>query len=562
MRQQQKQQQQPPDDVIPAVNGVHTATNWPREDYYDMRKREPLYAAAEVSCWWELLLLSRHAHPSVAAFARCLLAGSPVTYSGDPLRDLGMAAFLDKYVSKKPKATLKGTSVMQPSHNLIAAAAGSSSSAAAASAADVATLGSEAFAALAEADIPSDQIFFHKFFNLQYVKAKAQSAAAKAKSAKKAAAAAAGLDNVQGLGSDEEDEGVDGQLSGDLDDVKNMSDDELEDAAADKALEEAEGVGDDEFGDPDMGWDYDKLLEAVQGEYNDSKIDSATESDGGVDGTGSNDGSEGAESAEGCNDDMQKGTNGNNGSSGDGSSSGNEDGSSSDDGEGWVMLPEAAAGGGVGGGSKKKRNRNAGTPAGDSDVEGLNPFEVPSPSSNEGGDAEDQQQHASKREMWQHSTMQQQQQPKQQGLADADAVGSDSGDLDQGDVDAVVGLTESGDADYVINDIANGPRGSGKGRPLGKHLKQKRQKAGRALFADAAGYQSYFEDYKKALAAANGDAAAHGDASAVDVRGLIGSSKHRRKQGIEGSDADKQGSAGKRKQHQQQHHQKQHKKQR
>lgn len=32
--------------------------------------REPLYANAESSCWWELLLLAKHAHPSVAAFAR------------------------------------------------------------------------------------------------------------------------------------------------------------------------------------------------------------------------------------------------------------------------------------------------------------------------------------------------------------------------------------------------------------------------------------------------------------------------------------------------------------
>jgi ribosome biogenesis protein MAK21 len=39
----------------------------------------------------------------VAAFARSLLAGSPVEYGGDPLRDLNLPAFLDKFVSKKPK---------------------------------------------------------------------------------------------------------------------------------------------------------------------------------------------------------------------------------------------------------------------------------------------------------------------------------------------------------------------------------------------------------------------------------------------------------------------------
>jgi ribosome biogenesis protein MAK21 len=64
---------------------------------------EPAYALAEVSCWWELLLLAKHSHPSVAAFARSLLAGSPVEYGGDPLRDLNLPAFLDKFVNKKPK---------------------------------------------------------------------------------------------------------------------------------------------------------------------------------------------------------------------------------------------------------------------------------------------------------------------------------------------------------------------------------------------------------------------------------------------------------------------------
>jgi len=42
-------------------------------------------------------------HPSVAAFARTLLAGTYVTYDGDPLRDLTLTAFLDKFVQRKPK---------------------------------------------------------------------------------------------------------------------------------------------------------------------------------------------------------------------------------------------------------------------------------------------------------------------------------------------------------------------------------------------------------------------------------------------------------------------------
>jgi hypothetical protein len=68
-------------------------------------RSEPLYANAHRSCWWELVALAAAAHPSVAAMARSLLAGSPVLFDGDPLRDLSLTAFLDKFVNKKPKAS-------------------------------------------------------------------------------------------------------------------------------------------------------------------------------------------------------------------------------------------------------------------------------------------------------------------------------------------------------------------------------------------------------------------------------------------------------------------------
>ena len=52
--------------------------------------------------WWELVPLASHCHPSVAAMARQLLAGAPVVYNGDPLRDLALSAFLDAFVQRKP----------------------------------------------------------------------------------------------------------------------------------------------------------------------------------------------------------------------------------------------------------------------------------------------------------------------------------------------------------------------------------------------------------------------------------------------------------------------------
>ena len=66
-------------------------------------RREPGFCGAERAAWWELTLLAAHAHPSVAAMARTLLAGTTVLYDGDPLRNLTLAAFLDKFVQKKPK---------------------------------------------------------------------------------------------------------------------------------------------------------------------------------------------------------------------------------------------------------------------------------------------------------------------------------------------------------------------------------------------------------------------------------------------------------------------------
>ena len=58
-----------------------------------------------MSCWWELTCLGGHVHPSVAAFARTLLAGTYIAYDGDPLRDLTLTAFLDKFVQRKPKVS-------------------------------------------------------------------------------------------------------------------------------------------------------------------------------------------------------------------------------------------------------------------------------------------------------------------------------------------------------------------------------------------------------------------------------------------------------------------------
>jgi ribosome biogenesis protein MAK21 len=94
------------------------AEAWPPEGYYDMAKRAPQHARAERACCWEAAPLARHAHPSVAAFAQALLAGASVVYAGDPLQDLTLLAFLDKFVKRCVPASQAGACCVKPNVNL------------------------------------------------------------------------------------------------------------------------------------------------------------------------------------------------------------------------------------------------------------------------------------------------------------------------------------------------------------------------------------------------------------------------------------------------------------
>eukprot|EP00166_Cyanidium_caldarium_P004469 ctg_471.g276 len=63
---------------------------------YDITKRDPKYAGAEHTRLWELLLLRQHAHPTVCEFARTLLSGQRIEYSGDPVEDHTLSALLGR----------------------------------------------------------------------------------------------------------------------------------------------------------------------------------------------------------------------------------------------------------------------------------------------------------------------------------------------------------------------------------------------------------------------------------------------------------------------------------
>ncbi|KAJ1291760.1 hypothetical protein BS78_02G341000 [Paspalum vaginatum] len=121
---------------------------------YDPRHREPSYCNADRVSWWELTVLASHVHPSVSTMARTLLSGNNIVYSGDPLTDLSLPAFLDKFMEKKPKGNRiaegkwHGGSQIAPAkkldlnHHLIG----------------------EELLELAENEVPPEDIVFHRFY--------------------------------------------------------------------------------------------------------------------------------------------------------------------------------------------------------------------------------------------------------------------------------------------------------------------------------------------------------------------------------------------------------------
>ncbi|XP_073842108.1 nucleolar complex protein 1 [Musca autumnalis] len=70
---------------------------------YDPFHRVPDFAGAEFALQNELLLLRRHIHPTIEVFAENVLNNKRIDYYGDPLRDFGLAHFLERFSFKNPK---------------------------------------------------------------------------------------------------------------------------------------------------------------------------------------------------------------------------------------------------------------------------------------------------------------------------------------------------------------------------------------------------------------------------------------------------------------------------
>ncbi|KAM6220416.1 CCAAT/enhancer-binding protein zeta [Rhynchocyon petersi] len=123
---------------------------------YDPFSRNPLFCGAEHTSLWELKKLSEHFHPSVALFAKTILEGNYIQYSGDPLQDFTLMRFLDRFVYRNPKPH-KGKEntdsvVMQPKRKHFIK--------------DICNLAvnSKEFLAKDESQIPVDEVFFHRYY--------------------------------------------------------------------------------------------------------------------------------------------------------------------------------------------------------------------------------------------------------------------------------------------------------------------------------------------------------------------------------------------------------------
>ncbi|KAJ7184372.1 CBF/Mak21 family-domain-containing protein, partial [Mycena filopes] len=226
----------------------------PESEGYDPRKRDPQYAHASSSPLWELTPLVNHFHPAISLHARQLLSSQPLTASAD-LSLNTISHFLDRFVYKNPKQVKvnasnanvvvgkgKGASAMQP------AASGLEGGGVKLMKGEMGVLEDRVneggFLKKKEADVPVDQVFFHKFFSRKSEKEKAQSAKRR-------------KNRDDDSDEDEEDEAGDDDDS----DGAEGSGEEM-DLTGDEAEKAGDADGSDEEEDSDLG--EDEIWKAMQ----------------------------------------------------------------------------------------------------------------------------------------------------------------------------------------------------------------------------------------------------------------------------------------------------------
>ncbi|XP_063758542.1 LOW QUALITY PROTEIN: CCAAT/enhancer-binding protein zeta [Eleginops maclovinus] len=143
----------------PSASWVHhqNLEGGKRQQSYDPLHRNPLFCGADHTTLWELQRLAAHFHPSVSLFAKTILEGGSILYSGDPLQDFTLTRFLDRFVFRNPKQ-MKGkqhtdSSALTPRQRFPLKSV---------------PVNCEEFLTKDESLIPVDQIFFHRFFRKRH----------------------------------------------------------------------------------------------------------------------------------------------------------------------------------------------------------------------------------------------------------------------------------------------------------------------------------------------------------------------------------------------------------
>ncbi|KAJ7349048.1 CBF/Mak21 family-domain-containing protein [Mycena albidolilacea] len=257
-------------ELFSSTPGLRSMLNDPEDsegEDYDPRKRDPQYAHASSSPLWELTPLLHHYHPAISLHARQLLSSQPLTASAD-LSLNTISHFLDRFVYKNPKKVKpnannanvvvgkgKGASAMQP------AASGLEGGGVKLMKGEMGVLEERVneggFLKRKEADVPVDQLFFHKFFSRKSEKEKAMFSKGRKNRDE---------DSDSGDEDEEKDDDEEGNESGE---EMDLTGDEAKDAeeAASEFEEEDSDIGEDEIWKamqasmPQAGGDDEDLME-------------------------------------------------------------------------------------------------------------------------------------------------------------------------------------------------------------------------------------------------------------------------------------------------------------
>ncbi|XP_078443906.1 CCAAT-binding factor isoform X1 [Wolffia australiana] len=225
---------------------------------YNPHHREPSFCNAETAGWWELTLLAAHVHPSVGAMAQTLLSGVNIVYNGDPLNDLSLSAFLDKFMEKKPKASHRGEETWHGGSQIAPARKGDLN----------AVMIGEEILRLAENDVPPEDIIFHKFYANKTTSSKKKKKSKKKDMDEDEELAPVGSDGTDGS-DDEEVENMLGLAplaSNDID--KGYDYEDLDEVAAE---DDEELIGDEDI-DLDDDDDYDEFA-GTEDDFDSDEVD-------------------------------------------------------------------------------------------------------------------------------------------------------------------------------------------------------------------------------------------------------------------------------------------------